>query len=80
MENVVNKTFESNQYILVWFKMQCSTTRSKVCGATLAIAHVEPNGIRGLELGGLLAIAKVLWQQHIPRFLEREQPWKQTKF
>jgi hypothetical protein len=50
MENVANRTFKSNQYLLVWFRMHCSTTRPKVCGGTLAIAHVELNGIQVYNL------------------------------
>jgi hypothetical protein len=44
MENVANGASKSNQYPLAKFRMHCSTIRPNVCGATLAIAHVEPDG------------------------------------
>jgi hypothetical protein len=69
MENATNKTFESNEYLLIWFIMHYSTTRPRVCVIALAITHVEPNGTH-LQPKGLLTIAKVYGNNIVQGFLK----------
>jgi hypothetical protein len=46
----VNEISKINQYLLIWFKIYCSTTKHGVYVTTLAIAHVQSNGTQVCNL------------------------------
>jgi hypothetical protein len=50
MEKVANKTLESNQYPLDWFKMHYFTIGLRVSITTSPIAHVELKGTQDCNL------------------------------